>query len=325
MSVLEYSESFRAWGKSSWRNVHRCKLCPYFTTSLFFMVNHVRRHRSPLAKLTCGKAKIELFYCKDCDFKTELTILFKQHINKNHGVKVESRDDLSSQDFVIQNYVCKKCSFETNLSLKWLQHTSECTGKKENLQSVSYLQDGICWHCCTDCNFKAKVQSHVRDHIKRCHWSKAYACEKCPFKSRYKTSLRKHVNGVHLDEQDGVWYRCIECPFKTRYKVNLKNHAIAKHTAQEEIKWYECDLCPLKTRKKYTLREHINRVHSNEEDVKWYECDKCPFKTKYKHSFKIHINVKHVDGEQIQWNTQMLIIQNNRNGMSVRRVRIKLK
>ena len=48
------------------------------------MVNHVRRHRFPVEKLSCENTELEMYYCKDCDFKTELTILFKQHINKNH-------------------------------------------------------------------------------------------------------------------------------------------------------------------------------------------------------------------------------------------------
>ena len=118
MSTLEYFETFATCGRSSWENVHKCKLCPYFTTALFFMISHVRRHRFPLEKFTCDNAKIEAYYCKDCDFKTELTVLFKEHINKYHGLKRESRDDLLSEDFHIQTYVCEKCDFETNFCLK---------------------------------------------------------------------------------------------------------------------------------------------------------------------------------------------------------------
>ena len=103
----------------------------------FLMTKHVKRHRFPLVKFTCDNAKIEPYYCKNCDFKTELTVFFKEHIDKYHGLKRESTDYLLSEDFHIQTYVCEKCSFETNFSLKWLQHTSACTGEKKKFQSVT--------------------------------------------------------------------------------------------------------------------------------------------------------------------------------------------
>ena len=133
MASLKYCEAIATDGRSySWENLHNCIRCPYFTTSLFLMTNHVRRHHSSVEKFACDNAKIEVYYCQDCRFKTKLTVLFKQHLDRYHGLKM-SIDDLSSENFCIQNYVCEKCEFETNFSLKWLQHTSTCTGNKENL------------------------------------------------------------------------------------------------------------------------------------------------------------------------------------------------
>ena len=101
MSSLVYREAIETDRRSSWKNLNNCIRCPYFTTSLFLMTNHVRRHNSSMEKFTCDSAKIEAYYCKDCDFRTELTVLFKQHIDKYHGPKRESIDDVSSEDFVI--------------------------------------------------------------------------------------------------------------------------------------------------------------------------------------------------------------------------------
>ena len=84
MSTLEYCEAIAKYDRSSLKNVHKCKICPYSTTSLFLITNHVRRHRFPLEQFTCSNAKIEAYFCKDCDFKTELTVLFKEHIGKYH-------------------------------------------------------------------------------------------------------------------------------------------------------------------------------------------------------------------------------------------------
>ena len=213
MSTLEYYETLATREKSSWKNVHKCKLCPYFTTALFRMINHVRKHRFPLDKFTCDNAKIEPYYCKDCDFKTELTILLKEHIDKYHGFKREPRDVLLSEDFRIQTYVCEKCDFETNFSLKWIQHILECMGKKEYIKSVissseneSYScdlkpTDETSWFYCAQCCYKAKLKRTLRCHIMRKHdLKKRYACEKCPFKTRWKSALGVHINRIHLDE-----------------------------------------------------------------------------------------------------------------------------
>ena len=237
MSILEFSESFRAWGRSSWRNVHDCNLCPYFTTSLFLMVNHVRRHRSTPEKPTCENANIETFYCKDCDFQTELTILFKQHINKNHSFK----DDLSSEDFSVQNYVCEKCDFETSLLLKWRQHGLDCAGKKENLQSVSSPKENVTY---------SRKNSHL---------IKEFACHKCPYKTRYPSDLKRHINGTHLDEQNGEWHLCEECPYKSRYKWNLKKHIISNHSNVHH---------PEKSKRSCRSKSHLNQIYP---DGEWHK------------------------------------------------------
>ena len=157
------------------------------------MTNHVRRHRFPLNQFACGNTKIETYFCKDCNFKTELTVLFKERVGKYHGIKRESRDDLLSEDFRIQNYVCEKCNFETTLSLKYLQHTSACTENKQNYQIVTsptqndtYSTDfkrteETHWYSCAQCSHKAKFKSILQVHMRKHDLSKEHACGKRPF------------------------------------------------------------------------------------------------------------------------------------------------
>ena len=173
------------------------------------MTNHVRRHRFRLVKFTCDNVKIEPYYCKDCDFKTELTVLFKEHIGKYHGLKRESTDYLLTEDFHIQTYVCEKCSFETNLPLKWLQHTSACTEKKKKIQrATSSEQDDTYsftirqaadkrWFYCTACSYKTKFKYNLNRHMRKHNLNKPYACDKCPYKTNYSSNLRQHIN-IHL-------------------------------------------------------------------------------------------------------------------------------
>ncbi|XP_063927294.1 putative zinc finger protein 66 [Zophobas morio] len=282
MSTLEFSEALAALGRSSWKNVHNCKLCPYFSTSLVLMVNHVRRHRSTLEKFTCSNPKIESYYCKDCDFQTELTILFKQHINKYHGLK---RGDLSSEDFSIQNYVCEKCHFQTNFLFKWLQHSSTCVETKVNLQNLSKR------YACSDCPFRSHYSSCLREHSRLFHLGDEHKCEKCIFKTGSKSVLKKHVHN-----NDVEWCKCDECSFKTKCKRYLTFHGIYRHL---NLIQYKCEQCPFKTKRKADLELHLSRFHSKQNDVGWSE--KCPFKAKSGNSLKQHPQLIHLNKEDVKW------------------------
>ncbi|XP_063930360.1 zinc finger protein 142-like [Zophobas morio] len=207
-------------------------------------------------------AKMEAYHCKDCDFKTEVTLVFEQHINEHHGPSRESRketpseetssEETSSEDSSIENYVGATYCFEPNLLLKSVQHTYISTGTEENLQSVSSLKesatynsdfkqtDEIPLYYCAECSYRSKLQESLKYHIEISHTKKQYACDKCPYKN----------------EQEGEWHKCQKCQFKSRAKWNL--------------------------------RQHINDIHLNDEDVKWFKCNKCDFKTKRGTTLKTH-------------------------------------
>ena len=254
------------------------------------MVNHVRRHRSPQQQFTCDSAKIEAYYCKDCGFKTELTVLFKQHIDEHRDLK---------SDFHVEHYVCGKCGFETNSWLKWLQHTLDCCrDKKEN--------DDVRWYYCAECPYKADVVDNLKRHFENTHFSNKHTykkalkvhltrlqlddrdvgwhkCDKCPFKTKTKISLTRHVNTSHLND-DVKWHKCDECPFKTKYEKSLKTHVSRKHPDVDKIKWYECDNCSFRSRTKTQLNRHVE-VHM---EIKWHQCQYCSFKPKRSGSLKRH-------------------------------------
>ncbi|KAJ3648887.1 hypothetical protein Zmor_020656 [Zophobas morio] len=304
MSTVEYSQAITTHRRSSWKNVYNCKFCQYFTTSLLSMTSHrLKQHYSVLEEFTCENAKIELYYCKDCDFKTKLTVLFKQHIHKYHSFKRESADSLLNEDFRIQYYVCEKCNFETNLSLKWIQHTSKCTGKKENLQIVPSPKENVThnsdfkqtseirWYYCAKCSYKDNFKHYFNRHIRSHDSEKLYACDKCPYKSKYKSNLKMHISTLHQNDENLKWYKCNECPLKTKYRPNLKRHVIEQHLANENIKLYECEVCPFKTKRKNHLSQH-EKVHSG---IKSYQCDYCSYAGKRMEHLKRHINKHHLN------------------------------
>ncbi|KAJ3651330.1 hypothetical protein Zmor_017379 [Zophobas morio] len=209
-------------------------------------------------------------HCKDCDFKTELTVLFGQHINQHYDPKRESSEDISSEDSSKENYGCAKYYFEPNLSLKSFQNSAVCTETKESSQSVSSLEESAT--CSSD--FKQTEEGH---------W---YYCHKCTYKCKVKNTLTRHIEVLHLHR----WYACDKCPFKTKWKGNLTVHINTMHLDEHEGKWYKCQKCQFKTRTKGNLKSHINNVHVN---VKWYTCNECFHKTKHKTLLQRHVLVKH--------------------------------
>ncbi|KAJ3651334.1 hypothetical protein Zmor_017383 [Zophobas morio] len=178
---------------------------------------------------------MKAYHCEDCDFKTELQFVLKQHINKHHGPQRESSeetssDETSSEDSSKENYGCAKYYFEPNLSLKLFQHTSACTETKEKPQSVNSLKESATYssdikqtdeilYYCDKCLYKCKIKSNLIRHIRVFHSHRGYACDKCPFKTRYKSTLKIHINRIHLDEQAVECYKCQKCPFRPKQNV----------------------------------------------------------------------------------------------------------
>ena len=139
MPALEFSEKYARMGFFA-NKVHNCKICPFFTTSVFRMVNHVRTHRSPLTHFDCEKSKIEVYLCKDCNLQTDLTLVMNRHIKKQHSSQPQNVSN--SQENKIRRYICKQCSFETYFMLKWLQHARRCLEPNETSTTNATPQTG---------------------------------------------------------------------------------------------------------------------------------------------------------------------------------------
>ncbi|KAJ3650511.1 hypothetical protein Zmor_016604 [Zophobas morio] len=245
-----------------------------------------------LQRFNCQISNLEVHYCNDCNFYTELTLLFKLHLQDCHGVKKEHY-----QEYTIQKYSCRKCKFETHFSLKCVQHGLTCLRHLKNQKPtktpkiIKHSKDEII-HC-TECPYKTKTKALLKRHINRRHVdekdTKKYHCSECPFATKYKSSLKTHVNVNHLDEKDVKWYECDKCPYKSKDNSALKHHTNMHHSDT----WYKCKDCPYKTRTTRLLKLHRIARHLDEKDIKWYECKKCPHKTKRKDALKMHVKTRH--------------------------------
>ena len=214
MSILEFSDV-----KPRQEKIQNCELCPYFTTSVFLMVDHVKRHHSTLPRFNCENSKIEDYRCKDCNFQTDLTLVFSRH--------VQLHSEPSNQNPVIRQYFCENCSFDTHFAMKWLQHTLDC------LKIPKIVQSDKIKHFCDKCPYKARYKVHLQRHVNARHLDEGavtwYKCEKCSYKAKQKGNLKIHQIARHLDEQNIKWYQCEQCTYKAKQKKkHLKNHTVRK-------------------------------------------------------------------------------------------------
>ena len=165
MGNLEYSETFAQI--SSPKNIHNCKLCPYFTKSCFLMVNHIRRHRSSMTLFNCETTTVENYYCKDCNVETELTITFKQHISDCHYNKTKLGEN-ASDEFIVQKYSCDQCNFDTHFLVEWLrhQHTKQIVGGLTNslqyVENSEHLDNDVpTWFCTVVLLCQVSIQAYA--------------------------------------------------------------------------------------------------------------------------------------------------------------------
>ncbi|KAJ3632418.1 hypothetical protein MTP99_009430 [Tenebrio molitor] len=122
MSNLEYSESIpKGYGK---------------------------RHRLPFESSRCERNNLEKYYCKDCNFETDLVVILKQHLREYHRKETDCVQDQPKNDTVVKSYICQKCSLETYSVLPWMKHLeSSCSdtgGECGNVRTMSCSDEECC-------------------------------------------------------------------------------------------------------------------------------------------------------------------------------------
>jgi hypothetical protein len=161
--------------KCGCRKIHNCYRCPYMTKSPFFMINHMKRNDLPLKSFSCETNDLAKYYCKECDFETDLVIIFNQHVGEYHRKKIDSLQDLPKKDTVVKSYVCQKCAFETYSVLVWIKHLDTlCVNIKEvskKIGSVSCSDEK--WYQCKCCSFKTTPAAG----LKKTSTGKAPGCQ----------------------------------------------------------------------------------------------------------------------------------------------------
>jgi hypothetical protein len=72
MANLEHTGSIL---KCECGRIHDCDRCPYMSRSVFF---------PQIPSFGCETNSLEKYHCEDCDFESDLAIIFNQHIREHH-------------------------------------------------------------------------------------------------------------------------------------------------------------------------------------------------------------------------------------------------
>jgi hypothetical protein len=299
MPNLEYSESIPKCGCGK---IHNCKICPYVTKSLFYVVSDLKRHGLPLESSRCERNDLEKYFCKDCNFETDLLVILKQHFREYHRKDTDCMQDQPKNDAVVESYICQTCSFATYSVLLWMKHLeSSCFNTEEeceNVRAVSCSDEQ--WYRCECCSFKTKEATVLERHQTvnhSLHQKEIFRCFHCKYKGKNKNYLKKHINYKHATLKAEHRFHCNECQFTSNRYSNMQYHKKLQHSAVA-IKWYNCDKCEYKTKHNSRLKKH-KAIHLSADAVQWHSCDKCEFKTKYKKNLKQHKKM-HLSADAIQ-------------------------
>ncbi|KAF5280763.1 hypothetical protein FQA39_LY17987 [Lamprigera yunnana] len=218
-------------------------------------------------------AKNVQYFCKKCDFATQLECSMKEHLRIHNGT-----DNICTFD---------KCNFKTlwifslipqlNTSISANQYI--CNDSNYPTLRENYLRKHMKIYTgneykCNDCEYKTVCKSRLNQHVK-IHIGDEYKCEECSYKTVWKDSLKDHMK-IHVGEE----YKCKECDYKTLRERCLKEH-VKMHTGDE----YKCKDCDYKTLRERRLKEHV-KIHTGDE----YRCKECGYKTVRKYLLKLHMN-----------------------------------
>ena len=99
----------------------------------------------------------------------------------------------------------------------------------ENADSWNGDGNGVTWHLCGDCDYKAKHKRDLKTHRAAIHnenvtWN---YCKDCDFKAKQKSNLNSHCAFIH--NKNVTWHYCKDCDYKAKQKSSIKSHRANNH------------------------------------------------------------------------------------------------
>ncbi|KAA0202136.1 hypothetical protein HAZT_HAZT010222 [Hyalella azteca] len=234
--------------RSSQSEKFSCKHCDFHTDLSVVFSNHMKKHELKSQKLVRGKHP-----CPHCSFRSANRNYLKRHISRHTGVDL---------------FECPHCSYKTALKKSYLEHVRNHRGQRHTCETCGYST-------AYETSYKRHLLTHDKSNLLRCRYNG------CNF-STFRGDVLKAHNSTHVPDKK---FKCHECAYQTSTKFMLKVH-IANHTGEGLL---QCPYCAFSTAKRYNLNNHI-RYHTGKGRLDCGEpgCTYFTFRSVYLRRHRLH-------------------------------------
>ena len=246
----------------------KCTSCDFVATSL-------KIYRSHYSKLHRYKDLENIYKCDNCEYSTNIKGSLKKHKITHQSTKYEC-------DQCNKTYSCSS-SFNDH-KLIHTNEAKECCGKsftkrnyRDHIRYVHSMNKNL---KCKHCEFIAKNEKYLHNHMRLKHEAPKIQCNQCEFITHTYQKLQNHEDLKHTN----IEYKCDICEYKGKSRWNLRNHNDLRH--KRVIK---CDECDYTTTRKDALNQHVDIEHKKIR----YPCDQCTYQAPRKYHLSSHMRKVH--------------------------------
>nr|XP_045596940.1 uncharacterized protein LOC123757423 [Procambarus clarkii] len=180
--------------------VFQCHICSYSGTSRFHFNAHLNTHYD--------------HKCAKCEFTAHTEPKLREHMQEEHGMSLDSNEDLESirvprvnAQGKVKTFKCKQCEYVAITKGDFWEHA------RSHIKSEKLLT-------CPKCPFVTEYKHHLEYHLRNHFGSKPFKCNKCNYSCVNKSMLNSHMKSHSNIYQ----YRCADCTYATKYCHSLKLH-----------------------------------------------------------------------------------------------------
>jgi len=191
----------------------------------------------------------------------------------------------------------------------------ECESKQRLCQSAEVEEESGERDACPLCAEAGEVfyagQNEMATHFVQVHniMDQGYECTECGYKSRHRSHLKDHINAMHLEAK----FKCDLCDYETKYKNRIKSHRVSVH----KIGGLPCPSCPYVASEPWVLSQHMKLMHKVKDgagtDVTMFKCNYCDYQSLQKSHMRCHERAIHKQvlltcelcGYQSKWKSRL--------------------
>ena len=239
----------------------------------------------PLPVGMVGGGMMYMYSCSQCDFKTHIEAMFKQHVDSVHlGI-----GNSASNIILTPNNVIATASTGT-VAVNPVAVTATIAGQGGVPQTVMMAtaappvgltqKSGLVTmtsgspvsqtsgiqtvHKCPKCGFLAPSKNQLTQHRRKFHGKNAPAPYTAQIQGGQIVTNATTATATGTNSTGKKTYTCSTCGYSTTRRDGLSQHYDSVHL---KIKNHQCALCPYAASQKGTLNRHVKLRHKKKEEL----------------------------------------------------------